>query len=124
MTKKENGSGKAIRKARKSNGLTIDQLAQKVGVSERYIQKIENEDSKPSFEILSRIVKILSLDANMLFYKIYDESNLDMNIVIKKIQECNQYEFNVIKATLLALMEKENTNTTGTKSNCTDSNGE
>lgn len=123
MTKNENGYGKAIRKARKSNGLTIDQLAQKVGVSERYIQKIENEDSKPSFEVLSRIVKILSLDANMLFYQIYDDSNFDMNIVIKKIQECNQYEFNVIKATLLALMEKENTNTTGTKTNCTDSNG-
>lgn len=110
MTKKENGYGKAIRKARKSNKLTAEQLAQKVGVSERYIQKLENEDSKPSFETISKIVKVLSLDANQLFYEIYDdESDLDMNIVIKKIQECNKYEFNVIKATLLALLDKENT---------------
>lgn len=108
MTKKENGYGKAIRKARKSNNLTIEQLAQKVGVTPRYIQKLENEDSKPSFETISNIIKVLSCDANQLFYIDYeDESDLDVDIVINKIRECNRYEFNVIKATVLALMEKE-----------------
>lgn len=109
MVEKENGIGKIIKKARMMNELTVEQLADKVEVSERYIQKIENENKIPSYKTMSKIIKALSLDANQLFYnfEVTDEIQ-DMDMVIKKIRGCNKYEFNVIKATLLALMEKEN----------------
>ena len=110
MDKNTNSFGTIIRKARESNQLTIDELADKVQISLRYMQKIENEKKIPSYAVIKRLVVTLSLDANQLFYnnEEYDEENLELGIVLNKIKNCNKHDFKVIKATLFALLDHDN----------------
>lgn len=110
MDKNTNCFGTVIRKARENNQLTIDELADKVQISLRYMQKIENEKKIPSYAVIKRLVVTLSLDANQLFYnnEDFNEENLEVEIVLNKIRNCNKHDFKVIKATLFALLERDN----------------
>ena len=47
-----------------------------------------------------------SIDANYLFYDDYDKEDFLRSNVIQKIRLCNDYELNVISATLNALLDK------------------
>lgn len=42
-----------IRGARQRSGLTVEALAEKAGISERYIYRIENDEKKPKFDVRS-----------------------------------------------------------------------
>lgn len=44
--------GEIIKNARAKADMTVETLANKVGVTERFIYRIENEGKKPSYEIL------------------------------------------------------------------------
>ena len=44
--------GCIIKAARESAGITIEALANKVDITERYLYRIENEGKKPSFDVL------------------------------------------------------------------------
>ena len=43
--------GEIIKNARMKADITVEDLAAKVGVSERFIYRIENEDKKPSYDL-------------------------------------------------------------------------
>ena len=44
--------GDIIKNARMKADITVEKLAVKIGVTDRYIYRIENEGKKPSYEIL------------------------------------------------------------------------
>lgn len=52
--------GKKIREERKKNGLTLEQLAKKVGISPITLQRIETGKSSPSVVLLSEIAQHLN----------------------------------------------------------------
>ena len=56
--------GKTIQEIRKSNGYTQEKLAEAVEVSVRYISDIEQDKSKPSYEILIRICNLFKIGIN------------------------------------------------------------
>ena len=47
--------------------LTQTKLASMVGISERYYQKLENEESQPKIEIVLRLAKALDVEITDLF---------------------------------------------------------
>ncbi|MCM8710501.1 helix-turn-helix domain-containing protein [Clostridium sp. SYSU_GA19001] len=55
-----------IKEARQKAGLTQNQLAIKVGVSQIYISYIENNHKTPSFDLLERIAKELHTSVKSL----------------------------------------------------------
>lgn len=59
--------GKRIRIYRKKAGLTQDMLAEKLGLSSKYIQYIENGNRNPSLKVIFKIAKILEIDICRLF---------------------------------------------------------
>lgn len=59
--------GKRIQKARKSRGLTQEDLAYKVGISRAYMGYIEQGRNMPSVEILEKIAKTLGVKISDLF---------------------------------------------------------
>lgn len=105
MPNNENYIGGVIKRTRESNGISVEKCAEQVGISARYLQKIENEGNIPSFKTLRKIVHVLAMDANYLFYENYDINSLVKNNVAQKLQKCNDYELNVVLATLNALLE-------------------
>lgn len=51
MEKQLKGLGNIVKAARERSDITIENLAYKVGITERYLYRIENEEKKPSFDL-------------------------------------------------------------------------
>ena len=49
--------GEIIKNARTKADMTVEELANRVGISERFIYRIENEGKKPSYEILYKLIR-------------------------------------------------------------------
>ena len=60
--------GDLIRMKREEHGLTQEQLAELIGKSAGYIGQLERGLSMASIPTLKRLVNVLSLDANQIFY--------------------------------------------------------
>jgi transcriptional regulator with XRE-family HTH domain len=54
--------GDKIKNARSENGITQKELAEKTGLTERTIQRIENHEVEPSVYSLNKISEILKFD--------------------------------------------------------------
>lgn len=107
MSKNTNFTGNLIKEARENYKYTTEECAEKLGISTRYLQKIENEGNLPSYGTLRNIVQLFSMDANYLFYDNYNKDDFLRSNVIQKIKLCDNYELNVISATLNALLDKK-----------------
>jgi transcriptional regulator with XRE-family HTH domain len=59
--------GKKIRMYRKKAGLTQESMAEKLGLSSKYIQFIENGNRRPSLKVLYKIADLLEIDMCYLF---------------------------------------------------------
>ena len=55
--------GQAIKAARKSKGISRNQLADTLNIAPRYIASIENSGQHPSLQILYEIVTLLDVSA-------------------------------------------------------------
>ncbi len=53
--------GDIIKSARQKADITIEELANRVNITERYLYRIENESKKPSFDVLYRLIRELSI---------------------------------------------------------------
>jgi transcriptional regulator with XRE-family HTH domain len=60
--------GKIIKAARNDNNLTREQLAEKINISARYLMSIENENKKPSYNVLFNLIRELAISADMIFF--------------------------------------------------------
>ncbi|MBU1256794.1 helix-turn-helix domain-containing protein [Patescibacteria group bacterium] len=61
ITKNDRRLGKSIKKVRRANKLTQEQLADKVRVTPKYIQFVEAARRKPSLKTLYRIAGALKV---------------------------------------------------------------
>ncbi|WP_120500173.1 helix-turn-helix domain-containing protein [Roseovarius sp. EL26] len=59
--------GKMIRDARKEMGLTLEETAKAAAIGRSTLSKIENNQTKPSFEIIRRLMQTLELRTPQLF---------------------------------------------------------
>ncbi|AHD01757.1 helix-turn-helix domain-containing protein [Leisingera methylohalidivorans] len=59
--------GKMIRDARKDKGLTLEEAARAAAIGRSTLSKIENNQTRPSFEIIRRLMQTLELETPQLF---------------------------------------------------------
>ena len=60
--------GESIYRNRRSQKLTQAELAEKTGVTEQTIRKIEHGDGNPQFEVVCALVTALMIDPAEIFY--------------------------------------------------------
>ena len=65
-----------VREARKAGGLTLEQLAEKSGVSKSMLSQIERGTVSPTFSVLWNLTQSLGIDLSVL-----DQSASDRNII-------------------------------------------
>lgn len=58
--------GERLRKLRTSQGLTVRELARRVGVSASYISQLENNESKPSYSTLKKLAEVTGATVSLL----------------------------------------------------------
>lgn len=67
VTKKDLKLAKTMRKYRKQIDLTQQELADKVGVSQKYIQYLESAKRTPSLKLLHKLAKVLKVSLQDIF---------------------------------------------------------
>ena len=60
--------GIVLKTARVRSGLTAEAVARKLGITVRYLYRIENGSKKPSYALLFDLIQTVSADANAIFY--------------------------------------------------------
>lgn len=58
--------GRRLREQRKAKGLTIDQLAEMIGISTNYLGDVERGHKLPSMKTTIRIINALDISADIL----------------------------------------------------------
>lgn len=59
--------GRMVREARKEKGLTLEDAAREAGIGRSTLSKIENNQTRPSFDIIRRLMQTLELETPQLF---------------------------------------------------------
>ena len=97
--------GNVIKQARQKSDITIEKLAELVGVTDRYIYRIENEGKKPSFEVLHKIIQVLHIDPDLIFYPEKPTKDSEVEDLLRMLYNCDERSLKVVKATAKALMD-------------------
>ena len=96
--------GNVIKQARQRADVTIENLAEKVGVTDRYIYRIENEGKKPSYEVLCKIIQTLHIDPDLIFYPEKPTKDSEIEDLLRMLYNCDERSLKVVKATAKALI--------------------
>ena len=96
--------GEIIKNARMKADITVEDLAAKVGVGERFIYRIENEGKKPSFDVLHKLVRELNISADSIFYPEKPSKDSEVENLLRMLSACDERSLEVVKATAKALI--------------------
>jgi transcriptional regulator with XRE-family HTH domain len=107
MPDMSNQLGAIVKDARVTLKLTRDQLSEKVHITPRYLMAIENENKKPSYDVLFDLIHELGISADTIFYPENQTSKTERELLYLLLNQCEQYELSVAIATVKALLNKE-----------------
>lgn len=60
--------GQVVKNARKSRGLTRNQVAEELSIAPRYLMSIENSGQMPSLQVFYNLVTLFDISVDKLFY--------------------------------------------------------
>lgn len=90
--------GFRLKKARTDQKLTYEELAEKSGVSSRYIKEIENHGNVPSIEKLGQLIRALHISADPFFYPVAPADNFDYKRLLVYLSQCTEEQITTILA--------------------------
>jgi len=99
--------GSILKAARKAKGLTREQLAEIINITPRYLMSIENENKKPSYDVLFRLVRKLSISADTIFYPENQHVDTKVEQLMRLLYLCNERELKIATATIQALFDNK-----------------
>ena len=89
--------GKILRKFRKKSGLTQEQLAEQLGISLKYISRIENGTGGVKVETLVNYMNILGISPNVIFEKLIVNKDLENQIELScKASKLSEEKLNFV----------------------------
>lgn len=104
MHNKPETLGNIVKSARQRADITMEGLAEKVGITERYLYRIENEDKKPSYDVLYKLIRELSISPDSIFYPEKPSKDSEIENLLRMLYSCDERSLEVIKATAKALI--------------------
>ena len=96
--------GFRLKQARTEQKLTYEELAEKSGVSSRYIKEIENHGNVPSLEKLGQLIRALHISADPFFYPDAPADNLDYKRLLVYLSQCTEEQITTIPAIVEAYL--------------------
>lgn len=92
------GIGKRIKELREREGLTQEELAQRLGVTPSAVGNYEREVSHPKENVLYRLFEALSCEPNELFADQFDASSAPGQVHLKKYLELDSHGRELVDA--------------------------
>ena len=99
--------GSVLKTARIEKGLTREQLSEIINITPRYLMSIENENKKPSYDVLFRLVRQLGISADTIFYPENQHVNTKVEQIVRLLHLCDDRDLNIVSATIKALLENK-----------------
>lgn len=96
-----------IKSARQRADITVEKLAEDIGVTERYLYRIENEGKKPSFDVLFKLIRELNISPDSIFYPEKPYKDSEAENIVRMLYSCDERSFAIIKATVKAALESQ-----------------
>ena len=97
--------GTIIKTARQNADITMEKLAERVGVTERYLYRIENEGQKPSYDVFIKLLRELSIDPRLIVYPELRDTEDEVGEFLRMLCACDKRSIEVAKATIRALID-------------------
>ena len=99
--------GPILKNARIEVRLTQDELAERLGVTTRYIMAIENEGKGPALDVWFRLIRTLHISADSI---VYPESNAEKEQdeqLLYMIRSLNSRDKKIAQATIQAMLDNQ-----------------
>lgn len=84
--------GEQIKKFRTQRGMTQNDLAERIGLTEKQISKIETGVHYPMFENFVKIMDVLGVQMKDFDYEIESDNNALRNSILKILYRANEAE--------------------------------
>ena len=97
--------GDVIKTARQNSDFTMESLAAKIGVTERHLYRIEYEGQKPSFDVLYKLIRELSIDPDEIFYPEKASRESEIENLIRMLYNCDKRSMEIIESILRVLIK-------------------
>ena len=97
--------GDIIKAARQESNMTIEVLAGRVDITERYLYRIENEGKKPSYDVLHKLIRELSISPDSIFYPEKLPKNSEIEGLLRMLSTCDARSLGVVKAIVRTLID-------------------
>ena len=107
MHKEHETLGEIIKNARIKANITVEDLAIRVGVTERFIYRIENEGKKPSYDILYKLIRELCILPDQIFFPEKQVEGSDVENLARMLCNCDERSIQIIKATIKAALDSQ-----------------
>lgn len=105
MHTKPESPGAVIKEARQKYDVTMEMLAERVGITERYLYRIENEGKKPSYDVFINLIRELAIDPRTITQPEYQDMDGEVGEILRMLCTCDKRSLEVIKATIRALID-------------------
>ena len=99
--------GDILKLAREKADITVETLADRVGITERYLYRIENEGKKPSYDVLYKLIRELSILPDSIFYPEKPSKDSEIENLLRMLHGCDERSIKIIKATVKAALESQ-----------------
>ena len=99
--------GDIVKNARTKADITVEALANKIRVTERFIYRIENEGKKPSYDILYKLIRELSIVPDQIFFPEKQIEDSEMENLVRMLYNCDERSIQIIKATIKAALDSQ-----------------
>jgi Uncharacterized protein conserved in bacteria len=99
--------GIILKTARKAKGLTREQLAEVINITPRYLMSIENENKKPSYDVLYRLIRELGISGDTIFYPENQHIDTKVEQLARLLYLCDDRELKIATATIQALIHNK-----------------
>jgi DNA-binding XRE family transcriptional regulator len=94
-----------VKTARRELGKTQSELALRLEVSKRHIMSIENNRQKPSYDLLFRLIRELSIPADLIFYPEEAHSQSEFDKAVRMLRTCDDKELDAVISLLHSLLK-------------------
>ena len=111
----KNRMAEVIRAKRQQQNMTQEQLAEQIDTTPGFVGQVERAETYPSAPVLAKIIQVLGIDANTLFFEIDESSTIlqEISIRAQRLEPAKQ-EFVL---DMIILVDRLSTDNTDSKEN-------
>ncbi len=99
--------GLAIKNARLDCGLTQEALAERAGISCRYLIAIENEGRIPKLPTVYRLIHSLHISADRIFYPEQPPKDTERAQLTHMLEACSDRDIHILLCTARAMLQEQ-----------------